>query len=317
MNQQGSTPFDWKAFSQRTWVVVVSGLVFPPLGIFLSWRKADWAPKAKWIATGLMGLLLLWRMGGSEKPSGSNTERPEKAATVEAPVNTTAGSRKYKTLCTGLGKQGFRKRWEGVLEDLKNLSDMQGGRGAAGAEGVWPPPDASERKFVYVAASLWHKQTKTRDGEDDSVVLIAEIVPKVPSKDSTDVLFTRDNSVSVRGILSQMSEKASRLFTTVKEADPDFHEQLSWLDNGTGNRQYKSRVNGNTDWRVIWIVGKEVAEVRLPTSPTNRWQPLPYDGTFLYDGIATPCTQFGDEEGLRRTVISKLIKFWTGGALEP
>jgi hypothetical protein len=71
MNQQGSTPFDWKAFSQRTWVVVVSGLVFPPLGIFLSWRKTDWAPKAKWIATGLLSLLLLWRMGGSEKKERS------------------------------------------------------------------------------------------------------------------------------------------------------------------------------------------------------------------------------------------------------
>jgi len=64
--------FDWKEFSQRTWVVVVSGLVFPPLGIFLSWRKTDWAPKAKWIATGLMGLLLLWRMGGSEKKEGQD-----------------------------------------------------------------------------------------------------------------------------------------------------------------------------------------------------------------------------------------------------
>lgn len=67
MDQTESTSFNWKEFSQRTWVVVVSGLVFPPLGIFLSWRKTDWAPKAKWIATGLLSLLLFWRMGGSEK----------------------------------------------------------------------------------------------------------------------------------------------------------------------------------------------------------------------------------------------------------
>ena len=79
MDQPESTAFDWKAFSQRTWVVVVSGLVFPPLGIFLSWRKTDWAPKAKWIATGLMGLLLLWRMGGSDKK-----DRQEAGATAQA-----------------------------------------------------------------------------------------------------------------------------------------------------------------------------------------------------------------------------------------
>jgi len=76
-----SNSFDWKEFSQRTWVVVVSGLVFPPLGIFLSWRKTDWAPKAKWIATGLMGLLLLWRMGGSEKK-----DRPEVGTGAKAAV---------------------------------------------------------------------------------------------------------------------------------------------------------------------------------------------------------------------------------------
>lgn len=77
------SPFDWKEFSQRTWVVVVSGLVFPPLGIFLSWRKPGWSPKAKWIATGLMGLLLLWRMGGSEEK-----ERPESGNAAEATVST-------------------------------------------------------------------------------------------------------------------------------------------------------------------------------------------------------------------------------------
>ena len=76
-----SNSFDWKEFSQRTWVVVVSGLVFPPLGIFLSWRKTDWAPKAKWIATGLLSLLLLWRMGGSEKK-----ERPDPGTVAEATV---------------------------------------------------------------------------------------------------------------------------------------------------------------------------------------------------------------------------------------
>ena len=79
MDPQETNAFNWKEFSQRTWVVLVCGLVFPPLGIFLSWRKPEWTPKAKWITTGLMGLLLLWRMGGSEKK-----ERPDLGSRTEA-----------------------------------------------------------------------------------------------------------------------------------------------------------------------------------------------------------------------------------------
>jgi hypothetical protein len=81
MDQTETSSFNWQEFSQRTWVVVVSGLVFPPLGIFLSWRKPEWTPKAKWIATGLMGLLLLWRTGGNEKK-----EQPESGGVAKATV---------------------------------------------------------------------------------------------------------------------------------------------------------------------------------------------------------------------------------------
>lgn len=84
MNQSDSTPFNWKEFSQRTWVVVVSGLVFPPLGIFLSWRKTDWAPKAKWIATGLMGLLFLGQIGARERKDGTESGATPAARVVSA-----------------------------------------------------------------------------------------------------------------------------------------------------------------------------------------------------------------------------------------
>ena len=129
MDQPESTAFDWKAFSQRTWVVVVSGLVFPPLGIFLSWRKTDWAPKAKWIATGLMGLLLLWRMGGSDKKDrqeagataqataevqqksaeGSpplNHQRSQRSRVVAVPVERRHGKRSPKAKCSRQSRSG-------------------------------------------------------------------------------------------------------------------------------------------------------------------------------------------------------------------
>jgi hypothetical protein len=60
--QSGSKSFDWKEFSQRTWVVITAGFLLPPLGVFLSWQKPDWSPRVKWIATGLMGVLTLFRI---------------------------------------------------------------------------------------------------------------------------------------------------------------------------------------------------------------------------------------------------------------
>lgn len=60
-----SKSFDWKAFSRKTWVVVVSGIFLPPIGIILAWLKPDWSQKTKWIATGLMGLLLIGRFNAS------------------------------------------------------------------------------------------------------------------------------------------------------------------------------------------------------------------------------------------------------------
>lgn len=61
--QSGSSPsFDWKAFSQKTWVVIVAGLALPPVGMILAWLKQDWMHRTKWIAIGAFGLLLIGRM---------------------------------------------------------------------------------------------------------------------------------------------------------------------------------------------------------------------------------------------------------------
>lgn len=60
-----SGSFDWKSFTQKTWVVAVSGILLPPVGIILAWLKPDWSRKTKWITTGLMGLLLVGRLNAS------------------------------------------------------------------------------------------------------------------------------------------------------------------------------------------------------------------------------------------------------------
>jgi hypothetical protein len=74
-----SKSFDWKAFSRKTWVVVVSGIFLPPIGIILAWLKPDWSQKTKWIATGLMGLLLIGRFNAS---TDEISEEPGRASQV-------------------------------------------------------------------------------------------------------------------------------------------------------------------------------------------------------------------------------------------
>jgi len=54
--QPSSSPsFDWKAFCQKTWVIVVAGLALPPVGMILAWLKRDWMSRTKWIAIGVFG----------------------------------------------------------------------------------------------------------------------------------------------------------------------------------------------------------------------------------------------------------------------
>lgn len=78
--------FDWKAFSQKTWVVVVAGLALPPVGMILAWLKQDWTNRTKWIAIGVFGLLLIGRMlSKPEAPVGKDGD----SLAVEAPTTGT------------------------------------------------------------------------------------------------------------------------------------------------------------------------------------------------------------------------------------
>lgn len=96
-DQAKPSPFDWKAFSRNTWLIVVAGIVFPPVGMVLTWLKPGWSNRTKWIATGLFGLLLIGRMQakpetpvGDESPSVSadapEAESRSVAADAESPL---------------------------------------------------------------------------------------------------------------------------------------------------------------------------------------------------------------------------------------
>jgi hypothetical protein len=65
--------FDWKGLSQKTWVIVLAGLVIPPLGMMLTWLKPGWTTRTRWVATGLTCIAsLAWI--GIDKRSTKDTE---------------------------------------------------------------------------------------------------------------------------------------------------------------------------------------------------------------------------------------------------
>ncbi len=80
--QPSSSPaFDWKALSQNTWVIVLAGLLMPPVGMILTWLKPNWATRTKWIATGLM-CIVIWtwidgRWDRNVKPQAGSDDSAE------------------------------------------------------------------------------------------------------------------------------------------------------------------------------------------------------------------------------------------------
>ena len=315
-----SNSFNWKEFSQRTWVVVVSGLVFPPLGIFLSWRKTDWAPKAKWIATGLLSLLLLWRMGGSEKK-----ERPDPATVAEATAaakqdDDNAGgtyspkrdaTRKYNRVCEALNNGGFKRHWECSVDEARIISGFRGF--PVPGEG-WPPPNAgsSIQECVLLAASVWLKQTTNQDGEEDAVVIVGEAVPlrkQARMHNTPDATYT---TTEAQVMLHGLALKTLEIYSASK-----LGPELLWLQLPNTKREYKTRANSTIVYKAIWIVGTEVAETDLVERSENRAFPSP-DGMLRYGDMTVPCVMnWRGREPFRRSEISKVVKFRTGGAVEP
>lgn len=76
--------FNWKALTQKTWVIVLAGLIVPPVGMVLAWLKPEWTTRTRVIATGLMLLMLLGRMGSRIEKNAveKNTSGGEEQASM-------------------------------------------------------------------------------------------------------------------------------------------------------------------------------------------------------------------------------------------
>lgn len=130
----------WKAWSEKTWVVVVAGLVIPPVGMVLAWRKPSWTTRTKFIAIGLMSVMALSYLNRPTPQSPSvDTESPNAdtaAASQQKPPS--PGSRRSKRPAPTMPKpsknanrqEGYVKGWsEGVNladEHLATLESMAG-----------------------------------------------------------------------------------------------------------------------------------------------------------------------------------------------
>jgi hypothetical protein len=70
--------FDWRSFIHKPWVIIATGYFLPPAGIILAWLQPKWTPRTKWIATGVMALLFIFRTyaGGSAALTRLINEEP-------------------------------------------------------------------------------------------------------------------------------------------------------------------------------------------------------------------------------------------------
>ena len=84
------TPQGWY---QKKPVIIVSLVLFFPLGLFLMWKYANWSKRTKLVITGLVAfLLIIGRSGGSSKQ--------EQSAVQPTPIVQTAPVEKVNVVVT-------------------------------------------------------------------------------------------------------------------------------------------------------------------------------------------------------------------------
>lgn len=83
-----SPPFDWKALSQKTWVIIVAGLALPPLGMILTWLKPGWTSRTRWIATGMMCMACMAWIGADKRRERNIQSEARSDSSAEGEANT-------------------------------------------------------------------------------------------------------------------------------------------------------------------------------------------------------------------------------------
>ena len=215
MDQPKPTTFSWKEFGQRTWVVVVAGLVFPPLGIFLSWRKPDWTRRAKWIATGVMGLLLIGRLG----EQSDTDSKPQATATVANPAPT--DSKTSSKGDVGIGDEFTLGSYKYVIRDASTRRDIgkfmfdrfMGEKASPGA------------KFVIIRYSIENCSSESQTVLADDFILIDSQNRRFKASSKANTALTMYDSDDKDFLLSELQPGVPRTMQQAFEVPEKALEQ--------------------------------------------------------------------------------------------
>ena len=274
------------AVSRNPWAVALMGYVFPPIAMVCVWLHPIWAKRTKWIAFGVLAILMLLRNGGGrpkpEEPSVSaeatasasdSAPRASSRDAKPADKKTTTASAAYKKMVAAAERGGH-----------KMCADLSG----QGRDGL----------FSVLHASVWHKSK----GEDDDVLLIAEVAP-LPA----DSHLLADNYAVRSGI----NALAVELHGMLSRGCPQ--DALNFGTDSQGNRFIKTEENGSTRFHAAVLVGKEPCEITWVQQ--NRSYP---DSRFSTTMIKTGWTMFTAQTfdqgvDMRESTIRAMRRLLTGG----
>lgn len=286
------------AASRNPIAVAVMGFVFPPLGMVCVWLHPVWAKRTKWIAFGVLALLLLTRTGRERSEKTESPATSEAAAKSVAPVpveavasSSTSPSLPQRTEVTTKKKEAsasaaYQKMVSAAERGGHTLVTDLTGRGRDGI-------------FRVLNASVWHKA----NGEDDDVLLIAEVAP-LP-KDSH---LLADNFA----VRSGVNALAMELHGMLSRACPQ--DALNFGTDSQGRQYVKTEENGTTRFHANVLVGKEPCEITWVQM--NRSVP---DSRFSTTMIKTGWTMFTAQTydqgvDMRESTIRAMRRLITGGS---
>lgn len=280
------------AASRNPIAVAVMGFVFPLLGMVCVWLHPIWTKRTKWIAFGVLALLLLTRTGGKRSEQTESPATSEAVAESEAVAKpSTSPSLPQRTEVTTKKKEAsasaaYQKMVTAAERGGHTLVTDLTGRGRDGI-------------FRVLNASVWHKA----NGEDDDVLLVAEVAP-LP-KDSH---LLADNFA----VRSGVNALAMELHGMLSRGCPQ--DALNFGADSQGRQYVKTEENGTTRFHANVIVGTEPCEITWVQM--NRSVP---DSRFSTTMIKTGWTMFTAQTydqgvDMRESTIRAMRRLITGGA---
>lgn len=290
-----TSPVDWRAFTQKTWVIVLAGLLLPPIGMILVWLKPEWTARTKWIATGLMAVMLMGYLNGGrrelrqEETSAASSDVAGSLVADKDAVGTQSDAEMAEATRDMEAENESSKQmstlYAQVAKQLKNAGLKEMG-GPNAAEVIQEISSQAPADTGINAASIWYMT----DGEDDAVVLLLEWKPINPDS------YMFGDPLRTRMYLSTIVRLSRSLLLRLSMGDEDLSNALLF-GYANGNRYVKTYANGSTEWKMVLVFGPEIAEVTCGSAEKRHYpESSPSSAVLSYNDLITTCgtEQFED-----------------------